>query len=154
MTTEEPKASKSGRWQFSLRTLLIVVLLVAVWSAWYGYRLRRVEIEQHLIEGKWRIVGLKGEVAILNSEPFVVEYKPGNYSVDPFQEPRWLDSHTPRGTRHGIYEWVGDRLHYMWIDPGMQRPTSFDQTDFQVEPGFNVTGFGYGTYYLERIPEK
>ena len=104
------------------------------------------------------MVGPEGEVAILNGEPIVVEYKPGNYSVDPFQEPRWIDSHTPRGTSHGIYEWVGDRLRVMWIDPGMQRPMSFDQTDFQVEPEFNVPvagfTFSYSTYYLERIPEK
>ena len=30
MTTKEPKASKSGRWQFSLRTLLVGVVFVAV----------------------------------------------------------------------------------------------------------------------------
>ena len=30
MTTDPPKASKSGRWQFSLRTLLIAVACVAV----------------------------------------------------------------------------------------------------------------------------
>ena len=33
MTTDPPKASKSGRWQFTLRTLLIGVVFVAVGCA-------------------------------------------------------------------------------------------------------------------------
>ena len=36
MATEEPKASESGRWQFSLRTLFLLVALVATLSAWLG----------------------------------------------------------------------------------------------------------------------
>lgn len=91
---------------------------------------------------------------MLNGQPLIVELKPGNYSVDPFQEPRSLDLHSQLGKSNGIYEWVGDRLHYMWIDSGMQRPTSFDQTDFQMEPGSNLTGFSQGTFYLKRMPDQ
>ncbi len=41
MTTDPPKASKSGRWQFSLRGLLVLVVVLGLGLVWLGNRLQR-----------------------------------------------------------------------------------------------------------------
>lgn len=140
-------------YQFSLRSLLIAVLLISIVCAWYGHRIRRVREESRILEGKWQVMR-EGKPDMLGDKPHIVEFSPGNYSVDPTQNPKWLDFHTARGTEHAIYRWEGPRLFVMHMSAGMQRPTSFDQEHFLVEPGAKVTISGTSKYHLERLPDQ
>ncbi len=57
MTTDSPKASKLGRWQFSLRTLLVAVAVLGIGFGWLGMKLntarqqRRAAVEIEKLGG-------------------------------------------------------------------------------------------------------
>ncbi len=93
-------------YQFSLRSLLLAVLLISIACAWYGQRVRRVRTEWRMLEGKWRLVSAEGKPVILpTGAPIVVEFARGDFTVDPARNPKWLDIHSAGGTSHAIYRW-------------------------------------------------
>ena len=63
MTTDLPKASKLGRWQFSLRTLLVAVAVLGIGFGWLGMKLntvrqqRRAAVEIGKLGGSVRFEG-------------------------------------------------------------------------------------------------
>ena len=46
MPTDPPKASKLGRWQFSLRTLLVAVAVLCIGFGWLGMKLNSVRLQR------------------------------------------------------------------------------------------------------------
>ena len=132
-------------YRFSVRTLLLTVLVICIACTWYGYRRQRVRVEQSLLEGEWYVVSTDGIPYTLGpGKPMIVEFDfaSGADAVDPTQNPKWWDIRTQRGTSHAIYQWEGARLHVIQVPEGLQRPTSFDvrQRDSQSTE-----------YFLERL---
>lgn len=146
-------------YHFSLKSLLLAVLLIAIASAWYGHRLRGVRAEQRMLEGKWRAVNAAGDsVSTLPTGKDIItefDFASGKHTLDPTQNPKWWDIHTQRGTSHAIYRWEGTRLHVMQVPPGVQRPTSFscDWRDLAIKPGAKVWWPYTTEYFLERLPK-
>lgn len=143
-------------YHFSLKSLLLAVLLIAIACAWYGHRVRRVRAEQRMLEGKWRLVSVEGQpITFPEGTPAVCEFEfaSGMYAVDPTQNPKWLDIHAEGETSRAIYRWEGTRLHVMGVSPGVQRPTSFDASDLAVKPGAKITLPSAAEYFLERLPK-
>jgi hypothetical protein len=106
-----------------------------------------------MLEGKWRAVSVEGKPFILpTGKPIIVEFARDNYSVNPAQNPKWLDFHSARGTSHAIYRWNGTRLFVKQVPEGLQRPTSFDQKSVSYHPGAKIGTCSMTTYYLERLP--
>jgi hypothetical protein len=132
-------------YRFSVRTLLVMVLVICIACAWYGDRRQRVRAEQSLLEGEWYAVSTDGVPYTGGTgKPIIVEFNfvSGGDAVDPTQNPKWWDIRTQRGTSHAIYQWEGTRLHVIQVPEGLQRPTSFDvrQRDSQSTE-----------YFLERL---
>ena len=144
-------------YQFSLRGLLLAVLLISIACAWYGQRVRRVRTERRMLEGKWWEVSAEGKPVILpTGKPIIVEFARGQYTVDPTHNPKRLDFHSPGGTSHAIYRWEATRLRVMQASPGLERPSSFDQAivDIAHEPGTKIRTFSLNTYLLERLANQ
>jgi hypothetical protein len=66
------------------------------------------------------------------------------FSVNPFQEPRWLDIHSSTGkTTRAIYRWDGDDILLTAASPGDERPTALVLTRTLPEPDVppSITAF-------------
>ena len=124
-------ATPKPRWyQFGLRTLLAFVFVLAVASAWYGYRLRLIEQERSRLAGTW--------YARWGTVPLIVSSEP-SFDVNG----KGVDLHVPQGgigridfqmrnghgVSRGIYRWDGDTIIVAQSQPDQPRPTSFEETD-------------------------
>jgi hypothetical protein len=143
-------------YRFGLRSLLFVILIIAVLSAWFGYRYRAVNLEQHLLVGHWAMFNHDGKPFIApDGTQYTFDFSDVSYSIDPLSEPRRLDYHTAQGVWRGIYQWDGDELLITQASPGVERPVSFFQRDVTIEPGVGVAGVEFAasvsTFRLRRI---
>ncbi|MGO9113430.1 MAG: hypothetical protein ACLP9L_29720 [Thermoguttaceae bacterium] len=124
-------------WQFSLRTLLLFVFVVACLCSWYSCRQYRIREERALLSGKWRMIHENGTPVILsNGQPLETDWSDKTPTVNPFHEPKWVDFRLPgNGLSKGIYRLEGDRLRLSECGPGVERPRSFDDSELRIEPG-------------------
>lgn len=69
--------SSTPRWQFQLRTMFLVVLLIAISTGWYGNRLHNDRVQKQLIES----IGKKGGYVWLDVVgPFIdVQFTPSPF---------------------------------------------------------------------------
>ena len=57
------------------------------------------------------MIGANGRPFVaLDGKPLIVEFTRESYTVDPLQEPKWLDFHGPYGPFEAIYRWEDDEL--------------------------------------------
>src|SRR5689334_1596708 len=121
-----PGPRKSRWYQFSLRTLLVVVFLVAGGAAWYGYRVRLIEQERSRLAGTWYArFGTEppsfGIGAVAMSGQGVELHVPyGGIGRIDFQ------MENGSGISRGIYRWDGDTITVAQSPPNQPRPTSFE----------------------------
>lgn len=146
-------------WQFSLRTLFIVVLVWSCICAWYGHRLHKIRREQAFLNGQWRVVREDGSLAVLpDGSNILVTFDETTYTVDLNHEPRWLDFHSPgQRVSKAIYRREGERLRVLQVSSGCKRPDSFemDISSLEFEPGTPPGGtYGLTEYLLERVPDS
>ena len=141
-------------YRYSLRQLLLFVLVIAFICAWYGHRLQRVHQEEQLLYGSWHLVHEDGTPVLINGSDAVIKFDHRSYSVDPFHDPKWITFYDPNGTTEkGIYTFENGKLRLMQSSSGMQRPTSFEQETFlPLVPGSAPGVYGMSNVLLERVP--
>ena len=109
--------------RFSLRTLLMLVAVLAVPIAWFGYRTRVMNAERERLVGTWELDGTKLRFDF-SSDDFAVGM--------PHDGIGQIDFYTPgRGKMisKAIYRFNGDLLEVAAnvLDFNKLRPTNFDQ---------------------------
>ena len=145
---------KRRRLQYSLRTLLIVVLLVACVCSWYGNRLHKISRERAFLNGQWRLIHEDGTPVVLpDGSNIVVTLDETSYTIDPFHEPKWIDFHSPTGrvVSRGIYRREGESVRVCQASLGLKRPTAAE-LDPDVRLGVRAV-VGVNMYLIERVPK-
>jgi hypothetical protein len=115
----------SRRWyQFGLRSLLAVVFVLAVASAWYGYRLRLIEHERSRLAGLWyvSIDDLLVTAFDIDNERIGLLIPNNGVGRINFQIPG-----PGGGLSLGIYRCDGEKMTVAQAEPGQPRPTSFEK---------------------------
>ena len=112
--------------QFSIRTLLLVFVVIAATASWYGYRQRLLELERRQLSGKWEIT-VHGHVI----QTFDFSDQSLRLLV-PAQGVGRVDFQMAHGTglSRGIYRWEGDELTVAQAHPGHPRPTAFEKSEW------------------------
>ncbi len=106
------------------------------------------------MDGKWQEVQPDGSPVVLPSgKPLIMEFASDGYTVDPAQDPKWLDFKIAGGISHAIYRWEGSRLHVVQTSAGAKRPVSFDQAGIEAEQGTKVRQISRTDFFLERLPD-
>jgi hypothetical protein len=139
-------------YRFGMRSLLLAILIIALLSAWFGYRYRAVSLEKHLLHGRWLMFNRDDKPMIKpDGTPYIFDFSEASYAVDPLSEPKRIDFHTPQGVSHAIYRWEGDDIVITQVSPGGGRPVDFHSSDMIREPGTAGPGeVSVGTYRLRR----
>lgn len=151
----EQRAMDRRTWQFSLRTLLIVFVIVALLCGWYRYRLNNLYREQALIYGKWRMVDEAGKPVIYNDAEIVITFDTNNCTIYPTHTPKWMDIYGQWGRSKCIYCFEGEKLRISQSSPGLQRPDSFSFNKIpSPEPGVLISQGSKTVYLLDRILEE
>ncbi len=126
-------------WQFSLRTLLVAVLVVACLCSWYANRLRKICTERDFLAGPWQVINDDGTPVVLpDGTGIVVRFDDASTTLYSHREPKWVDFHTlgRKQPPRAIYRMEGKRIRVSEA-VGKDRPTSFenicDQTVFLLE---------------------
>jgi hypothetical protein len=144
-------------YRFGTKTLLLLMMVIAVMLTWYGNGRRKIADERRRFDGKWHVVNSQGTPTIVSGNPIVIGFDlAGNeWQVDPAHEPRWLDYYTPQGISHAIYQWEGSRLRIRQASVGFERPMSFEQDirDIKIKPNNTAKTLGVTDFYLERLPK-
>jgi hypothetical protein len=145
------------RWRlrFSLKGLLLAVAIIASLAAWYGHWLRVHENELRRFEGRWQSIRENGSPVTINGQPIVVEFKRGEFDVDPTREPRELDFYLSGAIDRAIYEWNDGKLRILQASSDLERPLSFDDDDnrrFRLKRGATSASSSLTEYLLERLP--
>ena len=113
------------RWfQFSLKTLLLAVVVMAAALSWYGYRLRILEKERIRLSGTWY-----GEVDSVTVATFDAD-KDGIDLLMPSNGVGRINFQMrgPHGGLSlGIYRCDGEKMTVAQAEPGQPRPTSFEK---------------------------
>lgn len=140
-------------YRFGLRSLLLAVLIIALLSAWFGYRYRAVSLEQHLLHGQWLMFNRDDKPMIKpDGTPYIFDFGEESYGVDPLSEPKRIDFHTPQGVSHAIYRWEGNDIVITQVSPGGGRPIDFHSS--AIEHGTARAGVAsIGTYRLRRLKD-
>jgi hypothetical protein len=121
-------------YRFGMRSLLLAMLIVAVLSAWFGYRYRAVNLERRLLHGKWVRFNRDDKPMIMpDGTPYTFDFSESSYTIDPLSEPKRIEFHTARGTSHAVYRWEGRDLVITQVSAGGGRPVAVGQID--IEPG-------------------
>jgi hypothetical protein len=123
---------QTGTWpkHFSLRTLLLVILLLAAGLAWYGYTVRVIERERALLSGVWRMVDDDGTPVIIAGKEVRFDFTQQTVAIGmPHGDVGWIDFHNPQrpGTSRAIYRREGNRVRFAQADVDHPRPTEFDR---------------------------
>jgi hypothetical protein len=137
-------------YRFGLRSLLLIVLIVAVLSAWFGYRYRAESLERHLLHGRWLMFNRDDKPLIKpDGTPHTYDFSEVSYTIDPLSEPKRIDFHTPQGTMHAVYRWEGDDIVITQASPGGGRPIAVRSNE--IESGTASPGArSIGTFRLRR----
>ena len=119
------------RWfQFSLKTLLLAVVVMAAALSWYGYRLRILEKERIGLAGTWY-----GAVDSVTVATFDID-KDGIDLLMPSNGVGRINFQMPGphgGLSLGIYRCDGEKMTVAQAEPGQPRPTSFEEV-----PGVSI----------------
>jgi uncharacterized protein (TIGR03067 family) len=119
--------------RFGLRMLFLAIVIIAMVCGWIVYRDRTVSLEMKAIGGRWGMFTVDGNPIYWDDKVFTIDFS--EFSVDPFQEPRWLDIHRPGGkTTKAIYRWDGEEILLTAASPGDERPTALVLTRTIPEP--------------------
>lgn len=140
-------------YRFGLRSLLLIVLIVAVLSAWFGYRYRAESLERHLLYGQWLMFNRDDKPLIKpDGTPYTYDFSEVSYTIDPLSEPKRIDFHTPQGTMHAVYRWEGDDIVITQASPGGGRPVAV--RSIEIERGTAGAGsVSIGTFRLRRLED-
>ena len=134
------------RWyQFSLKTLLALVIILAAASGWYGNRLRLIEQERGRLAGKWYVRWEKAAPPILSQQPSLDVRGEGVDLHVPQEGIGRIDFHMRDGSgiSRGIYRLDGNTITVAQSDPNQPRPTSFEKMDgVSVWTGDRITRQG------------
>ena len=115
---------KRSWFQFSLKTLLLAVVVMAAALSWYGYRLRILEKERIRLAGTWY-----GEVDHVTVATFNAD-KDGIDLLMPSNGVGRINFQIPGphgGLSLGIYRCDGEKMTVAQAEPGQPRPTSFEK---------------------------
>ena len=129
--------------QFSLRTLLALMVVVAVLFAWLHYRnQRRWRHEESMLEGQWECVEWNSGDPLFTltlkdgmytwGAPGATTPVVGQYKINPFEEPKNFDLVVPTlgGARlQGIYRIEEDTLTIVHEGYKKERPQNFQDWD-------------------------
>ena len=142
-------------YRFGLRSLLLIVLIVAVLSAWFGYRYRAESLERHLLHGQWLMFNRDDKPMIKpDGTPYIYDFSEVSYTIDPLSEPKRIDFYAPQGTMHAVYRWEGDDIVITQVSPGGGRPVAVRST--QIIRERRTAGAGevsIGTFRLRRLED-
>jgi hypothetical protein len=149
-------------YQFGIRSLLFVVLLIALVCAWFGYRQRQIVLERWRLDWRWQMVYEDGTpIPVPGGKPMIVEFSRESYTVNPLHEPKWLDFHGPLGDFEAIYRWDDDEIVVMQVSGALERPSSFDPTSVKLKPTTTRPGTrkfvetaSHSTYRLRRVRDE
>jgi hypothetical protein len=148
-------------YQFSIRSLLILFVIVAIICAWYRHRLDVLYQEQRLVFGKWKVLDdVSGKPMFHNGVELTITLDKRNCRIYPNHEPKWMDIFDRNASQECIYCFKGEKLRLDLTVPGAGRPDSFSRdAAFEVSPGVHGTlTLGSGgkgmVVLLERIPEE
>jgi hypothetical protein len=118
-------AKPKRRWfQFSIKTLLLTIVIMAAALSWYGYRLRILEKERIRLAGTWY-----GEVDHVTVATFDTD-KDGIDLLNPSNGVGRINFQmrgTHGGLSLGIYRCDGEKMTVAQAEPGQPRPTSFEK---------------------------
>jgi hypothetical protein len=152
------RAKDRRTYQFSIRSLLILFVIVAIICAWYRHRLNVLYQEQRLVYGKWKVLyDISGKPMLHNGAEQITTLDENNCKIYPNHEPKWMDIFDHNSTNECIYCFKGEKLRLDLSLPGSGRPESFSRdADFEVSPGvYGNRALGKGVVILlERIPEE
>ena len=127
------------RWfQFSLKTLLLAVVVMAAALSWYGYRLRILEKERIRLAGTWYAEVDSVTVATFDADNDGIDLLMPNNGVGRINFQR------SDGLSLGIYRCDGEKMTVAQAEPGQPRPTSFE----------NVSGVSIWTSVRKVSPES
>jgi hypothetical protein len=138
-------------YRFGIRSLLVAIFIIALVSAWFGYRYRAVSLERHLLHGQWLMFN-RDDRPLIKPEgtPYTYDFSEVSYTIDPFTEPKRIYFHTPQGTSHAVYRWEGNDVVITQVSPGGGRPVAVHSSE--IEPGTARVGeVSIGTYRLRRL---
>lgn len=143
------------RLQFSLRTLLLLFLAIASVCSWHASRRLTIQKERTRLDGCWALVHEDGSPVSVGGTAVVIELggANGDYSVDPFQEPKSMDFVSPAGSRlRAIYRWEGETLRVVSDSASAERRLSFSNAGrIGIEPGPRVAWRGQNEWTAVRL---
>jgi hypothetical protein len=145
-------------YQYSLRSLLILFVIVALICGWYRHRLNVLYQEQCLVYGKWKwLDDITGKPILSNGVEVTITLNENNCKIYTNHEPKWMDIIDQKGISECIYCFKGEKIRLDLSLPGAGRPDCFSRDAFfEVSPGvYGTLALGKGTVILlERIPEE
>jgi hypothetical protein len=113
------------RWfQFSLKTLLLAVVVMAAALSWYGYRLRIIEKERIRLAGPWYAEVDSVTVATFDADKDGIDLLMPSNGIGRIN----FQMRGPHGGLSlGIYRCDGEKMTVAQAKPGQPRPTSFEE---------------------------
>ena len=113
------------RWyQFSLKTLLLAVVVMAAALSWYGYRLRILEKERIRLAGTWYAEVDSVTVATFDADKDGIDLLMPSNGIGRIN----FQMRGPHGGLSlGIYRCDGEKMTVAQAEPGQPRPTSFEE---------------------------
>ncbi len=145
-------------YQYSIRSLLILFVIVAIICAWYRHRLNILYQEQRLVFGKWKMLyDVTEKPMSYNGAEQIITLNENNCKIYLNHEPKWMDIFDKNSINECIYCFKGQKLRLDLSLPGAGRPDSFSRdADFEVSPGvYGNRALGKGVVIiLERIPQE
>jgi hypothetical protein len=117
--------------RFSLRALLLTVLLLAIGLSWYGYYTRVMHRERELLSGTWRMVHDDGTPVLIHGKEQTMGFLNRETTLRmPRGDVGWIDFQGPgwKAPSRGIYRREGQRVRFAQSEIGDPRPTEFDRT--------------------------
>src|SRR4029078_4290055 len=122
--------------QFSLKWLLLTVLVVSLPLGWLSYKRHLLDVEYRTLRGEWAALAKSGDPIIVNGQELVMEITPRTTTlVDVSSDIRSIDFHTSKGNSEAIYRCEGDRIRIRQVSEGARRPASFDKHEMTLKPG-------------------
>ena len=124
------ESKSKRRWfRYSLRTLFVLVTIMAVASAWYAHRLRTIELEREKLTGVWFVDN--GGVVDFSADKLDVGMPSDGIGQIDFHMnlPLRLPDGTTTNLSRAIYRFNGEQLQVAQPNPGDPRPKDFEKGD-------------------------